>query len=149
MENRKSQEALGQEPREVCFCNLPGSIWALLTMSTGLRQAPPPRQLYQGEVTQPRTTRQVSKEASSPVPNMNPYATTNGILAANGVPQSLATYEPRSQHPAQLRPVMTPGNNFEKFKEEQKRIRDARATYLRTGTSRHRSTPGLVPPGSK
>ena len=38
---------------------------------------------------------------------------------------------------------------MEKFKEEQKRIRDARTAYLRGNVVKHRPTPGLLPPGSK
>ncbi|KAL9060572.1 MAG: hypothetical protein Q9162_000523 [Coniocarpon cinnabarinum] len=116
--------------------------------SRGLRQAPPPRQLFQGEVAQPRSTRQFSKEAASPAPSMDSSAKTNGVYGANGVPQSLAAYEPRPQLPAQLRPVMTPGNNYDKFKEEQKRIRDARAAYLKGNSARSKPPPGLVPPGT-
>ncbi|KAI9659644.1 MAG: Chromatin structure-remodeling complex protein rsc9 [Alyxoria varia] len=123
----------------------PGSTGGRATR--GLRQAPPQRQLFRADVlTKP--SKQQGEKTHSPVPvrqgtpnntqtnhvqpNHTPAATapapiiptTRTMYGPEEATSALASYEPKPHLPLTLKPVMTPANNYESFKAEQKRIRD-------------------------
>lgn len=101
----------------------------------GLRHAPPQRQLYQSDLTNPRRIPLPNGQLASPVSTPQfPYNDTNPAPVF-AIPPALAAYEPKQQLPLTLRPIMTPANNYEQFKLEQKRIRDgALARLSKTAT---------------
>lgn len=102
---------------------------SLMTLSsTGLRQAPPQRVLFQPDTSSSRQIRPPVPVSNSPTPSGNLYSGMNGYNAAyahNGSSQSLASYEPKQQFPLTLRPVTTPSNNPEAYKILQNAHRDA------------------------
>lgn len=112
----------------------------------GLRQAPPQRVLFQNDVPIVRPTRQPSQHASPAPQPSGLYSAANGLHHLNGVPSSLANYEPKQQVPLTLRPVVTPGNNPELFKANQKQLRDA---YLARTSRIPLLTKGMMLPGSE
>lgn len=112
----------------------------------GLRQAPPQRVLFQNDVTNARPIRQPSQHASPAPQPSGLYSAANGLHHLNGVPSSLANYEPKQQVPLTLRPVVTPGNNPELFKANQKQLRDA---YQARTSRAPLLTKGMMLPGSK
>ena len=124
------------------------SSFADAIFNKGLRQAPPQRQLFQSDALT-KAAKQQGEKTRSPVParpgtpnNMQanhvqanhtpatmasaPHVPTTKTMYGPGEATSaLASYEPKPNLPLTLRPVMTPANNYEGFKAEQKRIRDA------------------------
>lgn len=99
--------------------------------SRGLRQQPPQRVLFQPDLTASRQTRgQSSTVNASPTPS----ATTNGIMNAtaltNGATSTLASYEPAVSYPLTLKPLATPSNNAEHYRNERKRKAEANAGPL-------------------
>lgn len=99
--------------------------------SRGLRQQPPQRVLFQPDLNASRQTRgQSSAVNASPTPG----ATTNGILngsaMTNGATSTLASYEPTISYPLTLKPVTTPSNNAEYYRNERKRKAEANAGPL-------------------
>jgi chromatin structure-remodeling complex subunit RSC9 len=99
--------------------------------SRGLRQQPPQRVLFQPDLNASRSTRgQSSTVNASPTPG----ATTNGVLNAsamtNGATSTLASYEPMISYPLTLKPVTTPSNNAEYYRNERKRKAEANAGPL-------------------
>lgn len=97
----------------------------------GLRQQPPQRQLFQPDLTSGRQTRgqhQVSHASPTPVSGVNGYA--HGPSLTNGASATLASYEPSQAYPLSLKPVITPANNPEFYRNERKRKLEADAGPL-------------------
>lgn len=99
--------------------------------SRGLRHQPPQRVLFQPDLTAGRQTRGQSSAAhASPTPGAN----TNGIMNAgsltNGATSTLASYEPSQSYPLTLKPVVTPSNNPDHYRNERKRKAEANAGPL-------------------
>lgn len=99
--------------------------------SRGLRQQPPQRVLFQPDLTAGRQTRGQSNAVNA---SPTPGAHTNGVLNAsamtNGATSTLASYEPTVSYPLTLRPVTTPANNAEYYRNERKRKAEANAGPL-------------------
>jgi chromatin structure-remodeling complex subunit RSC9 len=94
--------------------------------SRGLRQQPPQRVLFQPDLNASRQTRGQSNTVNA---SPTPGATTNGVLNAsamtNGATSTLASYEPVVSYPLTLKPVITPSNNAEYYRNERKRKAEA------------------------
>lgn len=90
--------------------------------------------------------RQQSAQAASPIPQPGVYSAANGLGNHNSSAAALNGYEPKQQLPLTLRPVLTPGNNPEQFKANQKALRD---TILSARSSDVPSIKGMMLPGSK
>ena len=119
----------------------------VLILVIGLRQAPPQRVLFQPDLTPARAPRQSSANAGSPQPTSQPSHTPlNSSSNPNSNSFTVANYEPRSQVPLTLRPVVTPGNNPNLFKERQRMLKDARAAKESKPTANYK---GLMLPGSR
>ena len=58
----------------------------------------------------------------------------------------MANYEPRPQVPLTLRPVVTPGNNLNLFKERQRMLKEAKAAKESRPAANYK---GLMLPGSR
>lgn len=116
--------------------------------SRGLRQAPPQRVPFQPDTHSTRQTRErQAPVASSATPQPSRSASTtmyNHSASANGMPQVIANYEPRSQIPLTLRPVVTPLNNPEEWNRRQRAQKEATA-----GAMDRRAQPKMMLPGSK
>jgi len=99
----------------------------------GLRHQPPQRVLFQPDLNPGRQSRgQASASYGSPAPSSAPFA--NGTMYAaslmNGASSTLASYEPSQSYPLSLKPVTTPANNPEFYKNERKRKLEASAGPL-------------------
>jgi chromatin structure-remodeling complex subunit RSC9 len=98
--------------------------------SRGLRQQPPQRVLFQPDTASRQTRGQSSAVNASPTPG----AMTNGIMNApamtNGATSTLASYEPTVSYPLTLKPLPTPSNNAEHYRNERKRKAEANAGPL-------------------
>lgn len=97
----------------------------------GLRQQPPQRQLFQPDVTSGRQMRghhQGSHASPTPGASTNGYAHVSSLT--NGASATLASYEPSQAYPLSLKPVITPANNPEFFRNERKRKLEANAGPL-------------------
>lgn len=96
----------------------------------GLRQQPPQRVLFQPDLTASRQTRGAASNVhASPTPG----ASVNGIVnsaMANGATSTLASYEPSQSYPLSLKPVVTPSNNPDYYRNERKRKLEANAGPL-------------------
>ena len=115
----------------------------------GLRQAPPPRVLFQPDTSSSRQTRHGSANQQSPQPSSAGAPSYNGYGATSNSPHftgSLANYEPRPQMPLTLRPVMTPGNNVAQFEADLRREREMRRTQL--GINFTKVKDGMMKPGA-
>ncbi|KAF7191353.1 Chromatin structure-remodeling complex subunit rsc9 [Pseudocercospora fuligena] len=106
----------------------PGSATGRSTR--GLRQQPPQRVLFQPEVGSSRQTRgQNHVSHNSPTPGaMN--GVVNASSLTNGTSSTLASYEPSQAYPLSLKPVITPANNPEFYRNERKRKLEATAGPL-------------------
>lgn len=102
----------------------PGSASGRTTR--GLRHAPPQRVLFQPETTSGRQTRGQSAQQLEPT-----TPGSNGIMNAshltNGTSHTLASYEPSQSYPLSLKPVTTPANNPEWYRQVKKRKLEAAA----------------------
>jgi len=97
----------------------------------GLRQAPPQRVLFQPDLTSARQTRgpgQVTHGSAAPAPPPAPMAVPSFLT--NGASSTLASYEPSHSYPLSLKPVVTPANNPEYYRNERKRKAEANAGPL-------------------
>ena len=115
----------------------------------GLRQAPPPRVLFQPDTSSSRQTRHGSANQQSPQPSGASYSNYNsygGTLNPPHLSSSLANYEPRPQMPLTLRPVVTPASNMGQFNSELRREREARLTQL--GINFTKTKDGMMKPGA-
>ena len=84
-----------------------------------LRQAPPQRVLFQPDLTaQGRQTRGQANPSASPAPGIN-GAPPAGMM--NGTSATLAGYEPSQSYPLSLKPVVTPANNPDYYRQQLKR----------------------------
>lgn len=108
----------------------PGSATGRSTR--GLRQQPPQRVLFQPDLTSARQTRGQNPTASHASPT--PHSGINGVMNAsslsNGASSTLASYEPSQTYPLSLKPVITPANNPEFYRNERKRKLEANAGPL-------------------
>ncbi|GAB7363448.1 hypothetical protein MBLNU230_g3722t1 [Neophaeotheca triangularis] len=107
----------------------PGSATGGRT-TRGLRQQPPQRVLFQPDLT---ASRQPRGSNSVPQPSPTPNYGTNGMMShslTNGASTTLASYEPSQSYPLTLKPVTTPGNNPEYYRNERKRKLEASAGEL-------------------
>ncbi|KAL2069518.1 hypothetical protein VTL71DRAFT_14197 [Oculimacula yallundae] len=127
-------------------------------VARGLRQAPPPRQMWQPEPQSSRQTRNVAAPSHTSTPQQhhnqqqpqnqqlrgastsyNPSSNTDNISLA------VANYEPRPQMPLTLRQVITPGNSAVEFARLQKVLKDAAAVAHGRAPV---STKGIMLPGT-
>lgn len=109
----------------------------------GLRQAPPQRVLFQPDLNPGRQARTASNQMASPSP---------GTAAINGVhnpsylnhptSMTLASYEPKPQYPLTLKPVVTPANNPDHYRQKRKQQQEAAASNVA------KKTKGLMLPGT-
>lgn len=115
----------------------PGSATGRSTR--GLRHQPPQRVLFQPDVSSSRQSRsQLQTQGSQPSPSPGSGATghsgVNGIVNAssltNGASSTLASYEPSHAVPLTLKPVTTPANNPDFYRNERKRKLEANAGPL-------------------
>ncbi|KAK3678507.1 Chromatin structure-remodeling complex protein rsc9 [Recurvomyces mirabilis] len=86
--------------------------------TTRLRQAPPQRVLFQPDLTSGRQVRGGQNTTTSPTPGLNGFPPGNMSLAASS---TLASYEPAQSYPLSLKPVTTPANNPEHYRQAAKR----------------------------
>ena len=107
----------------------PGSATGRSTR--GLRQQPPQRVLFQPDLTSGRQTRgQMQAPHGSPAPGPSTNGIMNTSVLTNGASSTLASYEPSQSYPLSLKPVTTPANNPEYYRNERKRKLDAKAGPL-------------------
>lgn len=129
------------------FPNTPLSEHEFIRTFAALRQAPPQRVLFQPDTAAAsRQTRQISNQAASPAPQPGVYSAANGLGNSNASSAALNGYEPKRHIPLTLFPLMTPGNNPDQFKANQKALRDAMLAM------RSKVVPpvkGMMLPGSK
>ncbi|KAL9634765.1 MAG: hypothetical protein Q9164_003894 [Protoblastenia rupestris] len=114
--------------------------------SSGLRQQPPQRVLFQPDITSSRQTRHSSGQLQSPQPPnaTSTYTGYNYSAASNPTSSafSIANYEPRTQMPLTLRPIVTPSNNYPLFQAQIKKLRDAKLAALGLAPSNSVMKPG-------
>jgi chromatin structure-remodeling complex subunit RSC9 len=96
----------------------------------GLRQAPPQRVLFQPDTLPSRQTRHAAPQPTATLPQAPRGASTfhNPSSNPDNLSQVVANYEPRSQLPLTLRPVITPANNSTEFQRRQRLLREQVAT---------------------
>ncbi|KAI7613916.1 hypothetical protein KC319_g19984, partial [Hortaea werneckii] len=109
----------------------------------GLRQAPPQRVLFQPELSSSRQTRGAAHVNQSPTPGQqapgsNSFVSNSSLAAASA---TLANYEPPSSYPLTLKPVTTPANNPDHYRNALKRKAEANMTPL-ARKYRHIMLPG-------
>ncbi|KAK5124946.1 hypothetical protein LTR85_001136 [Meristemomyces frigidus] len=104
----------------------PGSATGRTTR--GLRQAPPQRVLFQPDLTASRQTRGVNQPSNSPA--IGGIGMMNAASLTNGASATLANYEPSQSYPLSLKPVITPANNPEHYRNVRKRKAEANAGPL-------------------
>ncbi|KAK3115688.1 Chromatin structure-remodeling complex protein rsc9 [Teratosphaeriaceae sp. CCFEE 6253] len=93
-------------------------------MTRGLRHAPPQRVLFQPDLAaQGRQTRGAVNAANSPTPGAGGLPSmVNGSGTASS---TLASYEPSQSYPLSLKPVITPANNPDHYRQQLKRKADS------------------------
>ena len=100
-------------------------------ITRGLRQQPPQRVLFQPDLTSGRQTRgHLQPAQGSPAPGSGPNGIMNAASLTNGASSTLASYEPSQSYPLSLKPVITPANNPEFYRNERKRKLEANAGPL-------------------
>ncbi|KAF4309503.1 hypothetical protein GTA08_BOTSDO01988 [Botryosphaeria dothidea] len=88
-------------------------------VTRALRQAPPQRVLFQPEVS----TRQTRSSGQHNSPTPGSYSQTNGSYGSGGNSMSIiANYEPKPVVPSNVKPVATPSNNPEHFRNLRSRM---------------------------
>ncbi|QIX01419.1 hypothetical protein AMS68_006936 [Peltaster fructicola] len=97
----------------------PGS--AAGRQTRGLRHQPPQRVLFQPDAN----ARQTRGQTSASSPGAMPNGFMNGLT--NGASSTLASYEPSQSYPLSLKPVTTPANNPEHYRNDRKRKLEAMA----------------------
>lgn len=103
-------------------------------VTRGLRHAPPQRVLFQPEMST-RQTRQATGHVGS-----SQSAITNGVYG-NSVGAIIAGYEPRVPVPSTMKPVVTPSNNPDHF-------RNLRLKYSLNRKNRATAPRGVMLPGT-
>lgn len=97
----------------------------------GLRQQPPQRQLFQPDLTSGRQMRGHQQGShASPTPGAGTNGYSHGSSLTNGASATLASYEPSQAYPLSLKPVITPANNPEFYRNERKRKLESNAGPL-------------------
>lgn len=118
-----------QTPKEDKMDEDPGSATGRSTR--GLRHQPPQRVLFQPDLTSARQTRgAVQASTSSPAPTNTSNGIMNAFSLPNGASTALTNYEPSQSYPLSLKPVITPANNPEFYRNERKRKLEASAGPL-------------------
>ncbi|KAI9765447.1 MAG: Chromatin structure-remodeling complex protein rsc9 [Geoglossum simile] len=141
--DNSGDEGLGTPSRDKGGSEEPGSVGRV---TRGLRQAPPQRVLFQPDLSSSRQTRNASANMSSPHSSSQYLGGgVNSSSNPNSMSFTVANYEPRPQMPLTLRPVITPGNNPELFKQRQKALRDSQASK---GGQTAPSYKGMMLPGT-
>ncbi|ORY13066.1 hypothetical protein BCR34DRAFT_562717 [Clohesyomyces aquaticus] len=107
----------------------PGSTGRI---TRALRHAPPQRVLFQPEVGT-RQTRTATGHLNSPQPN--------GMFSTSGAAMAIANYEPRTAVPSNMKPVATPANQPEHF-------RNLRMKYIVNRKNRPVPIRGMMLPGT-
>jgi chromatin structure-remodeling complex subunit RSC9 len=116
-------------PREEKMDDDPGSATGRSTR--GLRHQPPQRVLFQPDLTSGRHTRgQGQASNNSPAPTASSNGIMNASSLSNGASSTLASWEPSQSYPLSLKPVITPANNPEFYRNERKRKIEASAGPL-------------------
>ena len=116
-------------PKEEKVEEDPGSATGRTTR--GLRQQPPQRVLFQPDLTASRQARgQMQPPHGSPAPGPSANGMMNAVSLTNGASSTLASYEPSQSYPLSLKPVITPANNPEFYRNERKRKLEASAGPL-------------------
>ncbi|KAF2706396.1 hypothetical protein K504DRAFT_80118 [Pleomassaria siparia CBS 279.74] len=113
----------------------PGSTGRI---TRGLRHAPPQRVLFQPEVSSARQTRTATGSLHSPQPGAH---TNGGVFGQSLTSQTIMAYEPRPAVPVNLKPVVTPANNPEHF-------RNLRMKYVVNRKNRPAPIRGMMLPGT-
>ncbi len=118
-----------QTPKEEKMDEDPGSAAG---RTRGLRQQPPQRVLFQPDLTAGRQTRgHIQTASGSPIPSGPAVNGMMNIPAFNNAASStLAAYEPPQSYPLSLKPVTTPANNPDFYRNERKRKLEAKAGPL-------------------
>ncbi|KAF2091340.1 hypothetical protein K490DRAFT_32897 [Saccharata proteae CBS 121410] len=111
-----SDEEMQKTPKEDKMdVDEPGSTGGRVTRA--LRHAPPQRVLFQPEASSGRQTRSGGQHNSPTPGTANAYGQTNGSYAVNGNSMSIiANYEPKPVVPSNVKPVTTPSNNPDHFR---------------------------------
>jgi chromatin structure-remodeling complex subunit RSC9 len=127
-------------PKDERMTGDPEDVGSATGRSRGLRQQPPPRVLFQPDLSstrQPRAQPQQQFPGSlsaqnSPIPAPTPSVNgvTNYSAMTNGSTSLLASYEPSRPAPLTLKPVTTPANNPDFYRNERKRKLEAAAGPL-------------------
>ncbi|KAF2267519.1 hypothetical protein CC78DRAFT_613955 [Lojkania enalia] len=105
-------------------------------VTRALRHAPPQRVLFQPEMS----TRQ-TRQSTGHLPSPQPGAHTNGIYGTSGAAMTIANYEPRAAAPSNMKPVVTPANNPEHFK-------NLRMKHIVNRMNRPQPLRGMMLPGT-
>ena len=123
-------------------------------VARGLRQAPPQRILFQPETQSSRQSRHMSATSHSQMQQQQntTHAAPRGASSSynpnynmENMSMSVSNYEPRTQMPLTLRPVITPGNNAVEFARRQRALAAAAANDGKPVSN----TPKVMLPGSK
>lgn len=102
-----------------------------------LRHQPPQRQLFQPEMS----TRQ-TRQSTGAIPSPQPGAYANGAYGTSGAAMIIANHEPRTAVPSNMKPVVTPANNPEHF-------RQLRIKNIVNRRNKPHPVRGMMLPGSK
>jgi len=113
-------------------------------LATALRNAPPQRVLFNQDpsIDAPRQTRNSTRVANSPTPGDHKM-TANGYHDISSASQAISNYEPQPKVPANLKPVTTPANNPDWFRQQRKEA--TKRNYIAKGA--HYLSNGIPPPG--
>ena len=107
----------------------PGSATGRSTR--GLRHQPPQRVLFQPDLTSGRQTRgAMPPSTNSPAPTPQSNGIMNASSLSHPASSALTAYEPSQSYPLSLKPVITPANNPEFYRNERKRKLEASAGPL-------------------
>ncbi|KAI6249386.1 Chromatin structure-remodeling complex subunit rsc9 [Erysiphe necator] len=135
----------------------PGSVGRA---TRGLRQQPPQRIIFQPDTGPARQSRNISTTSHPPQPQNHfqniqqqqaiqvPRGASTSYNPANNfeISSTVTNYEPRSQIPLTLRPIITPANNPIEFARRKKILEENRKTQ---GSGRtQRQNKGVILPGS-
>jgi hypothetical protein len=120
-----------------------GSLVNFANMLTALRHAPPQRVLF-GAAADGSAGRQTrgSANQNSPTPGSTG---ANGTYGSNGAAFTIANYEPRAVVASTVKPIVTPANNPQYYRDKAKQILLARKGAK--GYSKPRGP--MMLPGSK
>ncbi|KAF2139377.1 uncharacterized protein K452DRAFT_275626 [Aplosporella prunicola CBS 121167] len=120
-ESDDSEDELQKTPKgDKMDVDEPGSTGGRITRA--LRQAPPQRVLFQPEVSSSRQTRSAGQHNSPTPGSSNMYGQSNGLYSGGNIMSIIANYEPKPVVPSNVKPVVTPSNNPEHFRNLRNRL---------------------------